>query len=167
MGNEFRDYRRRRQHKIESRDKTRVIHLSNKQLIVTILREIARWKHNIGKGTLLKWSDAGLNRIIKWLLDNTCRKMPRKIYNASLPSIYINSLSFLWEEQALLWMHGMSDAKERFLKVYANIPLNVREEIILVLDDKPITWNVAYVEVKNDTKNAKRILDALVEMELI
>jgi hypothetical protein len=69
--------------------------------------------------------------------------------------------------QALLWMNGMSDAKGRFMKVYANIPLNVREEIILVLDDKPITWNVAYVEVKNDTKNAKRILDALVEMELI
>ncbi len=64
-------------------------------------------------------------------------------------------------------MHGMPDAKERFLKVYANIPLNVREEIILVLDDKPITWNTAYVEVKNDTKNAKRILDALVEMDLI
>lgn len=64
-------------------------------------------------------------------------------------------------------MYVMSDSKWRFLKVYANIPLNVREEIILVLDGKPITWNVAYVEVKNNTKNAKKILDALVGMELI
>lgn len=61
----------------------------------------------------------------------------------------------------------MEDARERFLKVYANIPLNVREEIILVLDEKPITWNAAYVEVKNDTGNSKRILEALVKMELI
>lgn len=61
----------------------------------------------------------------------------------------------------------MSDAKERFMKVYANIPLQVREEIILVLDSKPITWNVAFIEVKNDTKDAKRILDKLDEMELI
>lgn len=63
MENELGDYRKRRQHKIESRDKTRVIQLSNKQLIVTIPREITRWKH-IGKGSLLKWSDGGLDRII-------------------------------------------------------------------------------------------------------
>ncbi len=61
----------------------------------------------------------------------------------------------------------MQDAKEKFLKVYANIPLNVREEIILVLDRKPITWNVAYVEIRNDTNNAKKILQELINLELI
>jgi hypothetical protein len=63
MENKLANYRQRRQHKTESRDKTHVIQLSNKQLIVTIPREITRWKH-IGKGTLVKWSDGGLNRII-------------------------------------------------------------------------------------------------------
>jgi len=31
--------------------------------LVTVPREIARWKH-ISKGTLLRWSDGGENRII-------------------------------------------------------------------------------------------------------
>ncbi len=69
MENELGDYRKRRQHKIESRDKTRVIQLSNRQMIVTIPREITRWKY-IGKGTLLKWSDGGLSRIIMEVLEN-------------------------------------------------------------------------------------------------
>lgn len=62
------DYRKRRTNKVESRDKTHVIQLSNQQLIVTIPREIARWKH-IRKGTLVKWSDGGQNRIIVELVD--------------------------------------------------------------------------------------------------
>lgn len=61
----------------------------------------------------------------------------------------------------------MSDSKEMFLKVYSNIPIKVREEIILVLDGKPITWNVAYVEVKNDTADAGRILKSLGDLGLI
>ena len=61
--NELEKYRQRRQHKVEARDKTRVIQLSNRQLLVTVPREIARWKH-ISKGTLLKWSGRGSNRII-------------------------------------------------------------------------------------------------------
>lgn len=59
------------------------------------------------------------------------------------------------------------DYKERFLKIYANIPLSVREEIIMVIDGKPITWNVAYIEIKNDTKDSERILKSLAELELI
>lgn len=57
--------------------------------------------------------------------------------------------------------------KERFLKIYANLPLGVREEIILVLEGKPITWNVAYLEVNNDTKYSKEILKKLEELKII
>ena len=58
-------------------------------------------------------------------------------------------------------------AKERFLKVYANLPLGIREEIILVLEGKPITWNAAYLEVNNDTKNAQEILRKLEELKIL
>ncbi len=61
----------------------------------------------------------------------------------------------------------MQDSRERFLKVYADIPLNVREEIILVLDEKPITWNAAYIEIKNNTSNAAKILEILVNLGII
>jgi len=57
--------------------------------------------------------------------------------------------------------------KERFLKVYANLPLGIRQEIVLVLDAKPITWNAAYIEVNNDTKYAEQILAKLDEFKII
>lgn len=57
--------------------------------------------------------------------------------------------------------------KERFLKIYANLPLGVRQEIVLVLDGKPITWNAAYIEVNNDTKYAEEILTKLDEFKII
>ena len=56
---------------------------------------------------------------------------------------------------------------ERFMKVYSNIPINLRKEIILVIDDQPITWNVAYLEIKNDTPLGKKILQKLLELEII
>ncbi len=56
---------------------------------------------------------------------------------------------------------------ERFMKVYSNIPINLRKEIILVIDDQPITWNVAYLEIKNNTPLGKRILEKLSELEII
>ena len=59
----MKEYRKRRTHKVVLRSSTRVMQLSNKQLLVTVPREIARWKH-INKGTLVKWSDGGENRVI-------------------------------------------------------------------------------------------------------
>ena len=58
--------------------------------------------------------------------------------------------------------------KERFLKVYANLPINLRNEIILVLDKEgPITWNAAYIEVNNDTKLGEIIFRKLVQLKII
>ncbi len=57
------DFRKKRTHKIVAKDHSRVMRLGNGQLIATVPREIARWKH-IDKATLLKWSDAGANRVL-------------------------------------------------------------------------------------------------------
>ncbi len=60
------------------------------------------------------------------------------------------------------------DSKEKFLKIYANIPLGIRQEIILVLDDYgPITWNVADIEVEADTPLSKTILEKLERLKII
>ncbi len=59
------------------------------------------------------------------------------------------------------------ESRERFLKIYADIPLNLRKEIILVINKEPITWNVAYVEVVNRTKRYLEILKKLEELEII
>jgi len=58
--------------------------------------------------------------------------------------------------------------KEQFFKVYSNLPINLREEIVLVLPERgPITWNVAYLEINNDTELGKEILKRLMELKII
>ena len=58
--------------------------------------------------------------------------------------------------------------RERFLKIYASLPLGIRKEIILVLEEKgPITWEVAYLEVEQKTRISELILSKLVRLEVI
>lgn len=58
--------------------------------------------------------------------------------------------------------------KEKFLKIYANLPLGIRQEIILVLDDgNPITWNAAFVEVEANTPLSAVILEKLEKLKII
>ena len=57
--------------------------------------------------------------------------------------------------------------KERFYKVYANLPLNLRNEIVAVVNDEPITWRVAKLEIDKSTKIGDLILDKLDSMQII
>jgi len=62
----------------------------------------------------------------------------------------------------------IDSSKEKFLKIYSNIPLGIRQEIVLVLDDgRPITWDVAFVEVENETPLSKQILEKLEKLQII
>lgn len=61
----------------------------------------------------------------------------------------------------------MNDRKEKFLKIYANLPLGIRKEIILTLDDKPITWDVAFIEINSNTEISKIILEKLEKLSII
>lgn len=60
-----------------------------------------------------------------------------------------------------------TDLRERFLRTYANLPISTRKEIILVVEEGPITWEVAYLEVKNNSEKGKLILEKLDELKLI
>lgn len=59
------------------------------------------------------------------------------------------------------------DDKDRFLRVYSSLPLGVRNEIILLIDKKPITWNVAFIEIDKETETGRKIIKKLIDMELI
>lgn len=61
----------------------------------------------------------------------------------------------------------MEGAKEKFLKIYANLPIPVREEIVLSMDEKTISWNVAYLEISQDTALSKIILEKLEKLQII
>ena len=58
--------------------------------------------------------------------------------------------------------------REKFLKIYADLPVAVRQEIIASLTEiGPVTWNSAYIEISQNTDLSKQILQELDEMEII
>jgi len=59
------------------------------------------------------------------------------------------------------------EGSDRFIKVYSNLPINLRNEVILVLPEGPITWNVAYMEINNATELGKKIIEKLIELKII
>lgn len=59
------------------------------------------------------------------------------------------------------------DRNSQFLRIYANLPLNQRSEIIVVLGHEELTWNAAKIEVANETEKGKEILDKLVQLGIL
>lgn len=63
---------------------------------------------------------------------------------------------------------GKEQQKLQFYKVFANLPINLREEVILVISGKgPITWQVAFLEVDNNTELGSIILEKLSDLKII
>jgi hypothetical protein len=58
-------------------------------------------------------------------------------------------------------MESVSDKRSKFLKIYPNVPEDLREDILIVVDGKSYTWNTAYLEIKDNTELGKKILKAL------
>ncbi len=61
----------------------------------------------------------------------------------------------------------MENKREKFLQIYADVPDELRSDIIVVIDDKTYTWNTAYFEIKDDTLLGKKILKALEELKIV
>lgn len=58
--------------------------------------------------------------------------------------------------------------RTKFLGIYANLPLGLRKDIICVLDDwGTISWQVAYLEIKSETKVSWEILEYLKRLKII
>ena len=55
----------------------------------------------------------------------------------------------------------MEDNRAKFIRIFANLPEDLKEDIVVVVDKKPYTWNNAYIEVKDNTLLGKKILKAL------
>lgn len=57
--------------------------------------------------------------------------------------------------------------KEKFYKVYNNLPLSLRDEIIIVIGNEPISWKVAKLEIDNNTELSETILGKLEALKII
>lgn len=47
------------------------------------------------------------------------------------------------------------------------MPLSLRDEIVAVIDDAPVTWSTAHVEVRGKTKKGDEILKLMDELGLL
>ena len=59
------------------------------------------------------------------------------------------------------------DKKQKFEKVYANLPLSLREEIIVVINNEPISWKVAKLYIDENTKLGNEILEKMKMLKII
>lgn len=58
--------------------------------------------------------------------------------------------------------------RDTFFRFYANLPIGVRREVVLDLPDRgPISWEVAYREIKVDSELGKVILQKLIDLGFI
>ncbi|MEK7586363.1 MAG: hypothetical protein AAB453_00655 [Patescibacteria group bacterium] len=57
---------------------------------------------------------------------------------------------------------------EKFFRVYANLPIGLRDQIVTVLPEVgPMSWNAVYIEVSNNTKIGKTIIERLIALKII
>ncbi len=65
-------------------------------------------------------------------------------------------------------MANLEEEKVKFMKIYANLPEKIRkEDIIIVIDKQPYTWNAAYFEISSSTKLGESILKELKGLNII
>ena len=58
--------------------------------------------------------------------------------------------------------------RDAFFRFYANLPIGIRREVVLDMPDRgPITWEVAYREIKLNSELGKIILQKLVELGFV
>ncbi|OGY28604.1 MAG: hypothetical protein A3A61_04330 [Candidatus Woykebacteria bacterium RIFCSPLOWO2_01_FULL_43_14] len=60
------------------------------------------------------------------------------------------------------------DKKAQFYKTYGNIPLGLRDQIVVIVgNNEPLSWSAAKVEIDNDTDKVKEILEKLSQLGLL
>ena len=55
-------------------------------------------------------------------------------------------------------MKELQELNAKFVRVYANLPVPERSQVVAVINDKPYSWDVAYAEISNNTDLGNKIL---------
>ena len=56
---------------------------------------------------------------------------------------------------------------QEFFRVFSNVPIDERDNVVVIIEGEPISWRLAYIEIKNNTKRGEKILKTLKELEVI
>ena len=61
----------------------------------------------------------------------------------------------------------LDDKRAKFLRIFANVPENLRQDIIVVIDKKPYTWNTCFIEINNNSALGQKILKTLENIKIL
>ncbi len=64
-------------------------------------------------------------------------------------------------------MKELEEIKAKFARVYANLPVPERFQVVAVVDEKPYSWDVAYAELTNNTELGNKILKKIKLMGIL
>ncbi len=64
-------------------------------------------------------------------------------------------------------MSKIEDLRAKYHRMFANLPIGIRSDIIAVIDKQPMTYYVCWLEINQKTKMGDRILIYLDELRLI
>jgi len=59
------------------------------------------------------------------------------------------------------------ELQSTFNKIYANLPMSIREEVIVVVNGEPMTWNAVWLEVRNNTEIGLESLQKLYNLGIL
>jgi UV DNA damage repair endonuclease len=61
----------------------------------------------------------------------------------------------------------MDELRARFQEIYADLPAAIRADIVVVIDEKPYSWNAVYTEVVSETKLGDAMVATLRKLGII
>ena len=64
-------------------------------------------------------------------------------------------------------MTAIETLRSKFISAYANVPQNLRKDIIAVIGNEMYSWQTALYEIKERTKLGDKILNTLNQIGLI
>lgn len=62
---------------------------------------------------------------------------------------------------------GIEFLQSRFLKAFAGVPIGLRNEVVAIVNEEPINWSAAYVEIMGKTKKGDEILQRMNDLGLL
>lgn len=58
-------------------------------------------------------------------------------------------------------------SSQKFMEIFSNLPINTRREIVVVVDGKPISWELASKEIEYKTELSEKILKKLEDLKIL
>lgn len=61
----------------------------------------------------------------------------------------------------------LEDLRAKFIRIYSGVPHKLREEIIVLVGERPFNWNAAFLEINGNTKTGNGILKNIAALGLL